>query len=82
MSLSNEQCRTKAFLIDLNPAKLKYYMFVISLDKCDGSSYFADDLSAKIYVSNETNSVNVKVFDMMTRTNEAKLLLKHISCNC
>ena len=82
MPLSNKQCRTKPFFVDLNPAKLKYYMFMISLDKCDGSCNFADDLSAKIYVSNETNSVNVKVFNMMIRINEAKLLLKHISCNC
>ena len=36
-------------LIDLNLVKLKYYPFMISLDKYNGSCYSADDLSAKIY---------------------------------
>ena len=45
---------------------------MISLDKCDGSCNVADDLSMKICVSNEIKDINVKVFNMITRINEAK----------
>ena len=35
-------------LIDLNPAELNYYPFMISLDKCSGSFNAVDDLSTTI----------------------------------
>ena len=34
VSLNNEACMIRPFLIDLNPVELKYYPFMISLDKC------------------------------------------------
>ena len=35
----------------------------------------------KICVPCKTNSVNVKVFNVMTNRNEAKTMVKHISCD-
>ena len=37
MSLNNEQCKTRPFLIDLNTVELKYYPYIINLDKFKGS---------------------------------------------
>ena len=37
VSLSNEQCMARPTLIDLIPIKPSYYLFMISLDKCNGS---------------------------------------------
>ena len=54
---------------------------MISLDKCIGSCNAVDDLFAKICVPNETNDVDVKVFNMVTKINEAKTMVKHISCD-
>ena len=45
--LNNEPCMVRSSLIDLNPAELKYYPFIVSLDKCTGS---CDVLLPKIYV--------------------------------
>ena len=50
MSLNSEPSMIKTTLIDLNPAKLNYYPFMISLDKCNGSYNAVDDLSTKIRV--------------------------------
>ena len=56
---------------------------MISLDECNGSCHNAVyDLSAKVYVPSETKGVNVKIFNMTTRINEAKTLVKHLSCEC
>ena len=49
ISLNNKPCIIRPTLIDLNLVKLKYYPFMISLDKYNGSCYSVDDLSAKIY---------------------------------
>ena len=38
-----------------------------------------DDLSTKLFVLNETKNVNAKVFNIITRINEVKALVKHIS---
>ena len=37
VSLNDEPCMIRPTLIDLNPADLKYYPFMISLDKRSGT---------------------------------------------
>ena len=37
ISLNDELCMIRPTIIDLNPVKLKYYPFMISLDKYSGS---------------------------------------------
>ena len=67
-------------LTDMNPAELKYYPFVISLNKCVGS---CNVLSPKLCVPKETTEdIYVKAFNMTTNKNEAKAMKKHISCDC
>ena len=56
-------------LIDLNPAELKYYPFMISLNKCTG---ICNVLSPKTCVPKETEDINVKAFNIITNKNEAK----------
>ena len=34
------------------------------------------------YTLSKTKDVNVKTFNIITRINEAKILVKHISCDC
>ena len=53
---------------------------MISLHKCNGSCNVVM-LSTKMRVPSETKNVNVKVLNMITRINEAKTLVKHVSCN-
>ena len=36
LSLNDEPCMVRPTLIDLNLAELKYYTFIIILDKCNG----------------------------------------------
>ena len=82
VSLDNELCMIRPTLIGLNPIELNYHPFMISIDKCNGSCNFFDDLSTKKCILNETKDVNAKVFNMITRINEVKTLEKHISCDC
>ena len=56
-------------LIDLNPAELKYYPFMISLNKCTG---ICNVFSPKTCAPKETKDINVKGFNMITNKNEAK----------
>ena len=59
--LNDEPCMVRPTLIDLNPVELKYYPFMISLNKCTGS---CNVLSPKICVPKETKDINVKAFNI------------------
>ena len=63
----------RSSLIDLNPVTLKCYLFVISLDKSNGS---CNVLSPNICVPKKTKDINVKVFNVITNENEANTMAK------
>ena len=71
--LSNEPCIARPILIDLNSIKLNYYPFVISLDDRTGSYKVIEDLSTKLRLHSKIKDINVKVFNMIVRINEANL---------
>ena len=77
--LNDEPCMVRPTLIDLNPVELRYYPFVISLNKCTGG---CSVLSPKIYFPKETKDINVKVSNTIKNQNEAKTMAKDILCDC
>ena len=79
ISLNDEPCLVKPNLIDLSPNELHYYLFMVSLDRCDGSCNTLDYPFDRLCVPNKAEDVNLNVFKMITRMNEAKELKKHVS---
>ena len=67
----------KSIFIDLNSVEFKFYLFTISLKICKAD----DDLFKEVYFLSGTKDVNVKVFNMITKVNQVKTLLKHSSYN-
>ena len=57
-------------LINLHPTEytqgLRQYPFTVNLDKCIGSCHTPNDLSNKICVLNETEDLNLSIFNMLT----------------
>ena len=74
--MNNQPCRARPMFIHLNPDKLHYYQFFVSLDRCDGSCNTAENLFGKIFVSNKMEDVNSTVFNMVKVINESKTLIK------
>ena len=77
--LNDEPCIVRPTLTDMNPNELKYYPFMISLNKRTDSY---NVLSPKRCVPKETKHINVKAFNMITNEDEAKAMTKHVSCDC
>ena len=69
--LNDEPCMVRSTLIDLNPFDLKYYPFMISLDKCTGS---CNVLSPKICIATETKYIKVKAFNVIINKSETKTI--------
>ena len=65
-------------IIDLIPVELKYYLFMISLDKYTG---ICNVFSPNICVLKETKDINVKAVNMIINKNEVKAMTEHISCD-
>ena len=61
MSANNEHCKIRSFFIDLNPDELKCYLFMVTLDKCNGSRNTFSKISYRICVPNEIENVNLNV---------------------
>ena len=64
---------TQNTLINLHPnecsQEFHYYLFAVKLDRCVGSCNTLNDLSNKVCVPNETEKLNLSVFNMITGIN-------------
>ena len=66
LSLNDEPRMVRPTLIDLNIIDLKYYPFMISLDKRNGS---CNALSPKVCVPKKIKDINFKVCNMIANKN-------------
>ena len=86
MSLNNQNCQIQPTLINLHPTEysqeIHYYPYAVKLEKCVGNCNTLNDLSNRVCIRNKTEDLNMHVFNMITGTNESKILTKDISCEC
>ena len=84
ISLSNQEYKIQPTFISLYPngysQKLHYYPFGVKLDKCVRSCNTLNDLSNKVCIPNKTEDSGLHAFNIITGTNESKILTKDISC--
>ena len=68
----NQACKVRLEIINTNSNEPIFYPFSIKTSKCSGSCNNINDPYAKICVSDAVKSLNVKVFNLMSRTNETR----------
>ena len=73
---------TRQKIVNINSHKTLFYLCSIEISKCSDSCNKIDDPYAKLYLPDVIKDINVKVFNLMSRTNEAKLLKWHEPCKC
>ena len=69
-------------IIDLNLNDLHYHLFIISMNRFDGSRIAVEDTFGRICIPNKIEDMNLKVFSMVKWINELKALVKHIFYEC
>ena len=78
-------CKIGSFgptLFNINASDTLLYPFTINVNECGGSCSTIDDPYPRVYVPNKAKNINVKVFNFMSRVNEARFLVQHESCEC
>ena len=60
-SINSQTFLVRPTIINLNSNELHYYLFMISLDRCNGSRNTLDDPSGTIFVPSKTKGVHLNV---------------------
>ena len=82
VSMNNQERKIKAKIIDINNNESTFYVFSISLNKYSESWNNINDPYAKLRVLDIVKNINVKVFNLMSRSNGTKHVEWHETCKC
>ena len=83
ISMKNQECKVRPEIINVNSNEPIFYPFSIKTSKCSSSCNNINDPYAKICAPNVIKDLNVKVLNLMSRTNETRHInsMKHITVN-
>ena len=82
VSMNNQSCKVRPEVVNVNSNEPVFYPFRIKTSKCSGSCNNINDPYAKICVPDVVKNLSVKVFNLMSRTNEARRIKWHETCKC
>ena len=82
ISMNNQECKVRPEIINADSNDPVFYPFSIKTSKCSGNCNNINDPYAKICVPDVVQDLNVKVFNLMSRTNEARHTKWHETCKC
>ena len=80
--MSNQECNVRAQIVNVNSDEPVFYPFSIKTSKCSGSCNNINDPYAKMCVSDVVKNLNVKVYNLMSRTNERRHREWYETCKC
>ena len=80
--MSNQEHKTRPQVVNVNGDEPVFFPFSIETSKCCGSCNNINYPCAKICAPDVVKNVNVKVFNLMSRTNETRHIERHETCKC
>ena len=82
ISINNQECKVRPQIVKVSSDESVFFPFTIKTSKCSGSYNNINDPYAKICVPDVIKNLNVKVFNLISRTNETRHIKWHEICNC
>ena len=82
VSMNNQKCKTRTEIINFNTNEPVFYTYSIKINKCKGSCNTINDPYAKLCIPDTFKNINIKVFNLMSRTNETRHIEWHKTCKC
>ena len=80
--MKNQECKTRAQAVNINEDEPAFFPFSIKISKCSGSCNNINHSYTKICIPNVVKNLNVKVFNLMSITNETRHIEWHETCKC
>ena len=72
ISMINQECKTRPQIVNVNSNNPIFYPFSIKISKCSGNCNNINDPYSKICVPHIGKNLNIKVFNLMSKTNETR----------
>ena len=82
VSGNNQECKARTKIININNNEPVFYPFSIKVSKCSGSCKNINDPYAKLCVPDVIKKINVKLFNMISFTNQTRHIESHETCEC
>ena len=82
VSLNNQKCKIRSEIINVNTNDPMFDLYSIKIKKCKGSCNTINHKHAKLCVPDVLKNINVKVFNLMSRTNETRHIEWCKTCKC
>ena len=80
--MNNQECKTRPQFANVNGDEPVFFRFSIETSKRSGSCNNINYPYGKICVPDVVKNLNVKVFNLMSRTNETRHIQWHETCKC
>ena len=72
VSMNNQECKIRPETTNINSKEPSFYPYNILVNKCSGNCNNMNDPYAKLCVPDVVKNINVKVFNIILRTNETR----------
>ena len=72
ISMNNQECKVRPQIVNVNSDEPVFFPFSIKTSKCGGICNNINDPYAKLCVPDIIKNLNVKAFNLMSRTNETR----------
>ena len=82
ISMNNQECKTRPQVVNVNGDEPMFFPFSTETSKCSGICNNIIYPYAKICVPDVVKNLNVKVFNLMSITNETRHIEWHETCKC
>ena len=80
--MNNQDYKVRPKIVDINSNNPMFYPFSIKVNKCSGNCNNINNPYAKTCVPDTAKDLNVRVFNLMSKTNETRHIKWHESCKC
>ena len=78
----NQECKVRPKIVNASSNEPVFYPFSIKTNKCSGSCNNINDPYAKMCLPGVAKNLIVKVFNLMSKTNETRHIEWHEMCKC
>ena len=82
VSVNNREFKIRLESININSSEPMFYPYSIKVNKCRGSCNDINNPRSKVCVPDVVKNMNVKVFNLMSRTNETRHIKGYETCKC
>ena len=80
--MKNQNYKVREEVINVNTNNPVFYSFSVKVNKCSGNCNNISDPCPRLCVTDVVKNINLKVFNLMSWSNQTKQIKWHESCKC